>query len=628
MRIRVFIDEQEVNDPNNLQGLEVELNFDQDDPRAEISITDWEFGVGDQQKTNDAAVMANKHLTDGLTNGIGVFEGKPLRVELEYKGTIVTLFNGYLDLSKATYACNLVTSPSVVSGGIDWLRDMVDSFTFEYLYSIGVLKPSDNISVPYIINTVPDAQNTIITTLGLFVVINEIKDQIQSLAEYVSAAANPFTANIIISVILRVAYIVVLLVAIIKFVNDLFDLIIQPVKYHSSMYVLRQFQAGCEHLGLKFKSSILENAPWNEFALMPEKFNNKINTDRQGLFGFIKADKTQQPGYYKGTGGTLFRNIKTMFNGKFILKNGELRLERRDFNPSTPQYKLPPVEMLTFTLNAEELKSNILVSFLTDINDKNTIQQYEGTSIQVQTVPVKFNNKQNLLLRGLDQRQIPFSLCKVKTELTFPEKVFDGFFKVIGGVLGELIKVVNKLIKAINKLIEAINKIIKALDVIGIEINFELKPLTPLQAPAFTNLISNRIGMVLLENDIVAVTKALIVGNNADPKYNKPRPHNSTFLNAVYLYDNFHFIDSFVPREGFENANQFLNYEVTVPFVFDEFLQVFENNMLTTSEEQARDGKIKSVKWNFYKQSARIRFGINQLYTNNLKEVKLIPSGK
>src|SRR6185503_14614339 len=243
-----------------------------------------------------------------------------------------------------------------------------------------------------------------------------------------------------------------------------------------------------------------------------EKFANVVNEDKNGLFGFLKPDKNEQVGYYKGTGGDLFRKIKTMFNGKFIIRDGYLIFERRDFNPSTPQYQIPDVEIDTFTLNSEDLKSNILISFATDINDKNTIQQYQGTSVQIQTLPIKVNEKKNLLLRGLDQREIPFALVKIKTDLTFPEKVFNVFFQTTGAILGELIKVVNKLIKAINKLIKTINKIIDALAFIGIDVEFELKPLKPIQAPQFSNLIQNRLGMMLLENDIISVPKILIVG--------------------------------------------------------------------------------------------------------------------
>lgn len=627
------INGQEINDPINMQELEVEFNFEKERDTNQVSINDWQIGIGDRRNSNDGAVLCLKHIESGLTGGVGVAEGLPFSLDVEHGNKIYNLFEGILDLGAALVGCDEVIAPAIPKQSIDLVSEQAEKVTFERLFLVEkTFTSAEYVSVPYIISTIPDYQNTVIAALGLFVIGNEIKDQIQSLAEYVSAASNPFTANIIISVILRVLYITALLIAIVKFLKQLFNLLIQPVKYHNGMYVIRLCQIGSEYLGYKFKSSFLESAPLNKLLLIPQKQAQTVNDDQDGILGMLKPDKNEENGFYKGTFGSLLRALIVTFHAKVIVKDGYLMLERSDYTIPGNTYVLPPANPLgTYSpkhrFNIKELISNYVIEFQTDLNEKNTIQQYEGSIIQVQTSPIRVNETKNVLITSSKELAIPFALVKVKTDLTFPEKIFDAFYKAIGAILGELVKVVNKLIKLINKLIKAVNKIIKALDVIGIEIDFELKPLKPLQAPSFGNQITNRIGMMLLENDFINVPKLLLVNNNGNAENNKPLANNSSVLNALYLYDNFHFVESFVPRPGRPNANQYILPETrTVPFTFDDYEKVRLGNNLVTSDGE--EGKIDSLKWNVYNQTAEISYSLNKLYTNNLKENKIIPDGK
>ena len=83
MKVLVEIDGAETNDPNNLAGLEIELNYDKDSEDQAISINNLELGVGDARNPNDGAIVSNDHIDAGLTGGVGVFEGKPLNLKLD-----------------------------------------------------------------------------------------------------------------------------------------------------------------------------------------------------------------------------------------------------------------------------------------------------------------------------------------------------------------------------------------------------------------------------------------------------------------------------------------------------------------------------------------------------------------
>ena len=52
------------------------LNFDKDDNSNQaVSLTEFEFGVGDSTLPGDAARLINLHRSNGFSSGVGIFEG-------------------------------------------------------------------------------------------------------------------------------------------------------------------------------------------------------------------------------------------------------------------------------------------------------------------------------------------------------------------------------------------------------------------------------------------------------------------------------------------------------------------------------------------------------------------------
>ncbi len=625
--IKHFLDDIEINPPNNYPELEIELNYDPDGNQQALSVNEWEFGVGDPAKGNDGMIMCRNQMTD--QTGIGVVQGKPYKMTISHNGKVYNLFDGYVDLWKAKYERGKITASAVQAGKIDWLNDYADSFTFSYLYDSGFFGKDKFVPIPYVIVKKQDGFEIVMTLVTIFVVLSTLKEQISKISGIVADLGNPLTApSAVVRFILQIIYIITLLASLVTLVLRVLYMLIPPVKYHQAMYVKDLFQIACDYMGLTFKSSILLGDTYSKMVIMPEKLN--INQD-SGLFAGIAGDfknNNERTGHFKGTFGDLLRAMKTMFYAKVIIDNGILYFEPYDFKLGNDGIQVPySFENIdSFSLNYVDFYSTMTISFLTDLGDRHTIQEYQGTSVQVtQTAKSSIDQKMSLL-RNLKQDQIPFALAKKKTELTHIEALLDEFLQAAAKVLKALVDAVNAAISVINAIIEAINKLIKALKTIGIKLKFELKTIKTISNPGFGNKISNRIGMLKMESDYVAVAKIFLIDQNSSPVNTKISPLNSSRVNARYLFDNYHWHKSFVSING-KPTNQYLLRESDqFPFSFADYEKSLNNNNIFTPD--GLEGQMLSLKFNPQKQLATCTYKVRKHYLSNLKLEIYEPDGK
>jgi hypothetical protein len=627
MIVKYYLDGIEINPPINYRELEIELNYDTDGNQQALSTNDWEFGVGDPAAGNDGMIMCRNQMTD--QTGVGVVQGKSFKIDIDNEqGIIHVLFDGYIDLWKAKYERAKITAGAVQAGKIDWLNDYADSFTFDYLYDSGFFGKDRFIPVPYVVVKKQDSFEIVMTLVTIFVILNTLRQQIKEIAQLAASAANPLEMSAIVRFVLQIIYVVTLFVSLVSLILRLLYMLIPPVKYHQTMYVKDLFQIACDYMGLTFKSSILLSSSYNKMVIMPEKFN--INQD-SGLFAGIAGDfknNNERTGHFKGTFGDLLRAMKTLFYAKVIIDNGILYFEPYDFTLGNDGIQVPySFENIdTFTLNYNDFYSTMIISFMTDLGDRHTIQEYKGTSVQItQTAKSSIEQKMSLL-RNLKQDQIPFALAKQKTELTHIEELLDEFLKVAAKVLKALVDAVNAAINAINAIIDAINSLIKALKTIGIKIKFELKKINTIDTPSFANKISNRVGMLKMESDYVAVAKIFLIDQNSNPVNTKISPLNSTHLNAKYLFDNFHYFKSFVSIDGKPNGQYLLRESDQFPFSFADYEKSLRNNNVFTPD--GLQGQALSLKFNPQKQLATCSYKVRKQYLSNLKLEIFEPDGK
>jgi len=626
MKARFFIDGQEIVEPNNYQELSLDLNFDKDNPKAQVTINQWELGVGSRTDALDGVKLA----TDHINGDFGVVEGQSFMIKV---GSDV-VFNGYFDLWGSIVSCDNITAEAFEQGGIDWLNENAE-FTFEYLGEglnngdAGKILHTDFIPIPYIISEIPDLKDLMLTTLTITSTVIILIDQIQTLIEHIAGLINVFQILDLVKAVLRAAFIVGLVIQLIKLSKQAFNLIIQPFKYHYGMNVLLMCQKAAEYLGKNFTCPILET-DFKHLVILPEKYQQIQNTTNDGVFGLLNANSVNEKGYYKGTFGDLLRQLKIMFKAKIFVTDTDIHLVREDqlpseFTPAVSDYSIPDVEIDEYRFNRDDFYSNYLIDFAIDQNDKNTINEYEGTAIQIQTVP-KTQRTQKTLTKGIIQNNIQFALGKRKTELTRPEKLFKRFFKIFDALLGSVIKIVNRARKVMNSILKTLNKIIKTIRAVGINWRPKIQLLKPIKLNQLEDLITDRINMLKMENDFITVPKMLLVEEKLSPSKNHLLPDNETKLSAEYLWNNYHNISSFDEVE-YSETNQYLIYETPeIPFTCKDYLSVKNKNTITSPD--GNKGRIDSLEWNPIKETAVIKYRINNIYLSNLKTEKLIPNGK
>ncbi len=611
LNIIYYINGVEIKAPANHKEVSFELNFDQDSPDVNLLTTNWRF-------INENADILNDYVDAGLTGSFGIFQGVPFDLTLQ-DGTTSEMFKMYLDLTDgAEFSSYDVKCNSKEYSKIEWLNDVADSFTFEYLHEETTHLPSSLfVSVPYVISTVPNYREAFMATLGVTFIVIQIESEVAFYVATLAAGANPFaTPSEAIRFCFHIVYTIGLIISLIKLINDIIDLIIQPVKYHKGMYVRDLIDAGCAHLGLTFESTILKGSLWKDLYLLPEKYENPPDPDDDRILGFL-SPSVDQKGYYKGTFGQLLREMKAMFNAKIIIQNGVLRLERVDWNNSTTSYIIPDIRQDFFGYNTDEFNSNYLVEFRYDVNDKNTVQEYTGTIFQATLEPWTWTDTKLRLMKGYKNVAISFALGKRKEDLTGPEKILDFFFDIGGGILNGLISTVNAGIDFVNFAAEIIGTLGDILSFFGIDNNMETPEIQELPYSNLGQIINNRIGMLLLENDSVLVPKLLLVQEGSSDVNNKIYADHKDYLSARYLYENYHFINSFAPTSTQPNGNQWIRKKISrVPFTLSDFVMVKENNRIF--DVNGNTAKIENLKWNPWDNLADIEYRINQKYTNNL----------
>lgn len=628
MKQLYYINGVQINEPNNYPELNIDVTFDADNSSEAVTVNSWEIGVNNLSKGNDGLVLANNYIEQGLTGGTGVFEGLPYVIKLDNEqGTVYTLFDGYLDLSTANIQNGLITATAIEQGKLDWLNDVADSFSFEYLAAIGKITTADYIAIPYVINKKINATEVIMLSTTIFVVTMQIMKEIVNLQQLEISAANPLETTAIIRLLFEIIYIIFMFAALIKLIVDLFNMLIQPVKYHYGMKASVLLEKGFEHLGLKFKSSILQTHPYDKLVIIPEKY--QIFEDNTGLIrrvtGLVKSS-IDVNGFYKGTFGQLLREIKGMFNAKLIYSNETYFLEKQNFINTAAIYQLPNIEDSGHGFNYDEFYSNYLISFQTDLNDKNTIQEYTGTSYQIQQIPKVINNKKMVLAKGLQQVNINFALGKRKTDLNFIEEAMDLLFKTVVSTVKMVIRAVNIISVKVNFVINLINTTVKTLKALNVNVVFIPVSLPKLKTPTIINMIDGtRKNMLKMETDYVAVPKMVIIDVSSNIRNNVLLQGNETYLSAKYLWDNFHYFTSFVEINGVNNQMK-PKQTPEIPFTFEDYTKVRTSNKLLTAD--GKEGKLIKVNFNPDKQTATITYKVKEKYTDNLILKVTEPNGK
>jgi hypothetical protein len=580
---------------------------------------------------------------------VDIFEGIPFRIDFN---TGENLFDGYLNLPEGEFLCNKVVANAVESTSIDWLNEVADSFTFEYLAApvaeggAGTIANSDYVIIPYQINNQSTKLDTAILISSGISIVSDIvmmTDTIISNVEEIKA--DPLKWSNIITIVFLVIRLILLIASMVVFFDNLFKYALQSIKYKAGMYIHDLCEKGAAHLGYRFESTILNGdyaryggIGFDNVALIPESYNQF--EDDEGILGVFEfREKEELNGYYRGTFGDLLRELKVMFNAKVIIseENGEkvLRLERVDYSLSGDTYQIPNVDKSEspYKYNTDELKAYYNLSFTPDLNDKNVWQDYRGTELQVITSQ-KYSIGRGLI-KGENVKRIGFSLSAVKLDLTKSESFVRGFIGNYFAIVNIAFNFIRRLIGLVNSLIFILNKVINKLKKLKL-LKKSTKPIRGVDDSYIPNPFKKfmdkyrerRTEILIMENDFINTSKVIALNKNwkeKDPS--KPRKvsrDNRNLLDANHLWSHFHSINSFVG----DNNNQYIEYSLSgIPFCIDDY-NLVKNNSAIKDSDGVTEGEVISLKWNVYGQTADIRYKVKKTYTNNLKETKIFSDGR
>tara|TARA_R110001592_G_scaffold48788_1_gene153065 strand:- start:6114 stop:7886 length:1773 start_codon:yes stop_codon:yes gene_type:complete len=570
-KITISLNGDDSSQVRELHDIELLATFENGNAQANISITEFEF-------VNDFAKDVRTWIDNGLTTGLGIFEGIPLSVTINGDSPNYLAFNGHLDMTDEFEIVN----PTIVKGkikkdsGLQNLDDLASGLTFYYLFEIGVLTLSDMEFVPYIIEKEFDPIAFLLIILSIYTLATQIISLIKELAQSI---ASGITAPILFA--LDVIYALLLIVYLTQLIIDLVRMIVEPIRYTRGIRLKTLLEIGSSHLGFGYNSSVSE-INQNKIMLIPSKnsVDEQGNAKKQslGLAMFQNGLGIPNARDFGYTFGEILQLVNKTFNCKIGLKNGVIEQHSQNASWWIQQstYQIPDLLWESQKFNTDELTSNFLLTFTPDSQDKNVMENYKGTSYEVITTPINVSNPKNVALKGLDEIDIPYALGIRKTKTTFIEDVLDIF------------------IATSEELTDLVNSIQSG---------------NATQIPAITG----RIGCVKFGTDFLNIPKMLYMND-----VNQLPSNYHDLWSAKVLWNKYHSEKSFVGN-NFTNTNQWRIYEgVRVPFGFSDFLKLIDNSYFYDID--GNTSQVVKIQWSVSKDFAIMDFRVNKIYTKNLQE--------
>lgn len=576
--IRHFINGQDFGEPRDWRDLEITIDWIQQKESGAINVSDLAF-------VREANAYLQRRILDGMTGGVGIFEGEPYKITIGDPQNPEWTFEGYLDFTEElTGIGNEEITVSLKKRlGDDWLNDVADSFSFAYLFDQGVITRADFVRVPYVINYVPDGMQLVILSMSIYMMTKELVENVEKLAETIADIANASTpvigvgagvgvvavtawdlgdwVMVALKAVARIAYIVAMTIAIVNLIEDVFEQLLPKKRNHIGMTFRKLMERGCQHLGLSFESDI----PELDWVHIPRKSEKGDDNDT----GF---PTNTEPIYLFGD---LIRTLKRTFNADHRIQNGVLQLRRKDKFQYSSGYQMPNFfndqDRLVdrFKFNTDEMVSNYNIYFQMDVQDQNTLDNQDGRVFQAITTPIVTNNKEFVNIKNLTEISIPFSLGIEKRDLTDIEKVAKALGKIVDKITG----------------------------IFGGGTRFESQ-------------IENRVGALLMSSHFMTSGKVVsMTGNKLSNDQRK-------IFDTRKLWDNYHFIDSFAKYQG--HHNQWIRFEQQpVTMSIQEFDILLDNNFAT--DEDGAEYQIERVNFRPYNNTATIDFRVRREYTKNLQ---------
>jgi len=559
------------NNPRELSDISVVSEWSDEVSEAEVSLAKFSLVLEEAKKI------------DNFIDQYSRFQGMPYNIFITDGISQEQVFNGFINLKTAVkVGCAEYQVDVEKRLGANQFSGRADAISFELLYQEGFLTNSDFVYVPYVINYIPDGTQVLILQLTLFMMGKELYEAIERFQKSITEAIKLIPdiivgtaaevakvgqiAAIILNLIFQLAYLIAIVIAIIKLMNDLVRQFFPKLRYHVGIKYKNLMAAGVKYLGLEMQSTIYDSNVWGNSVYLPMQSEEGLSQPSGGI-GYPRAGDSIY------TLGDLIRNERQKYKAKYKITGNIYEFERKDFWKSQASYLLPDVVSdqeqadNIFRTNAEEFVGLYKINFSTDPEDKNTSDRFDGTNVAISTTLDAVLDIELDLTQGGTEIGLVEARGTRKDTLTPVEKVVRGLFKFVDlltGILGG--------------------------------------------GTSFASKIDARIGALNLSSYITTAPKMLIMNGN------KLQSGQQQLLTALKLWQEFHFIDSFNPINGIHNQRDI--YEnVQIPFCYEDFVTLLNNNFFNTVDNGK--GEITRLEWFLEDNKAIINYKIERLETEN-----------
>ena len=556
------------------QGLQIIATFDNDNNQPNITTSELTFSLD-----------MGKKIIDHIDNGAGVFQGIDFEMFLNNPSTEV--FKGILDLAddiEVNREKKEVKAKLLKLDGLNTFANVSEAITMGLLESEGVFTSADYVDIPYIKETEFDYLATAILIVSIFQIQQQLQQIIKDALDLGADTTGETTGSLSTGAVgagfiffikggVQLAYFAAMFFILISMIQELFNLLFPVVKYHRGIKLKTILEKGCSFAGYQFSSTIPE---LDELYILPRKTEEgrrNIPNSESGL------PVSGGPLY---TLGKCVGLVKDLFNAKVKITDDNIvhieSLKNRGFWELESAYEMPPIKVDIDKYNTNDLVGTKVVSFTIDNDNYWDLENYKGTVYEIKTLPNAYDDFRKVLIKGVSELTFPVALGTRKTTETLLERTFRTFANIADS-LSTIFKTNND----------------------------------------FTGKVDRKAGMLRMSTDLVNIPKAL----RLTPTLKLEKNHRDLW-SAKYLYDRYHYVNSFVKEVAGDQYNQYKVYQkIKMNASFEDFLKIINNNIAT--DEDGNRVVFDSILYNFGGGYWEADYRIQYQYSTNLKETYTEP---
>ncbi len=557
------------------QGLQIIATFDNDNNQPNITTSELTFSLD-----------MGKKLIEHIDNGSGIFQGVDFEMFLNTPSTDV--FKGILDLAddiEVNREKQEVKAKLLKLDGLNTFANVSEAITMGLLESEGKFTSSDYVDIPYVKETEFDYLATAILIVSIFQIQAQLKaifrEKLDLTADSGGETAGSLSTGLLGAGVIgfgkgaaKIIYFAAMFYILLDMIKQLFDILFPIVKYHRGIKLKTILKKGCEFAGYEFSSTITE---LDDLYILPRK---------------TEAGRRNIPNAETGlpvSGGPLYTLgkcvglVKDLFNAKVkITDNNKVHIEplnNRGFWELDSAYEMPPIKVDIDKYNTNELVGTKVISFTIDNDNYWDLDNYKGTSYEIKTLPKAYDDFKKVLIKGVSELTFPVALGTRKTEESLLERTFRTFANIADSL--------SVIFKSNND---------------------------------FTGKVDRKAGMLRMSTDLVNIPKAL----RLTPTLKLEKNHRDIW-SAKYLYEKYHYVNSFVKDIAKDQYNQYKVYQkIKMNASFEDFLKIINNNIAT--DEDGNRVVFDSILYNFGGGYWEADYRIQYQYTTNLKETYTEPT--